>query len=151
VKRERFDHLPVWGIARPDAASAACFSDDIVDFPAVDDCVTRARDAFLGEESADVTLTTEVRLSSYEARRGTSLPLDVPLRGTCPQCGGRGEIWTEPCTECRGSGDRFLRHAIRVAVPPGIADGARLRFRVRAPHADPVRVEVRVAVRSSAA
>jgi hypothetical protein len=38
-----------------------------------------------------------------------------------------------------------------VSVPPGVADGAKFRFRISSPHAAPVRVEIRVAVRSSAA
>jgi hypothetical protein len=38
-----------------------------------------------------------------------------------------------------------------VTVPPGVADGARFRFRVTSPDAAVVRVEVRVAIRSSAA
>jgi hypothetical protein len=152
VKFERFgQHLPVWNSGRRAAAPASCFADEIVDFPSVNDLVSRARHAFLGEDAGDATLTTEVSLSSHEATRGTVLPLDVPVRGTCARCGGRGEVWTEPCLACYGSGDQFMRHPIRVTVPPGVADGARLRFRVRAPQAEPVRVEVRVAVRSSAA
>jgi hypothetical protein len=44
-----------------------------------------------------------------------------------------------------------MRHPVRLSVPAGVADGARFRFRVSSPHAEPVRVEVRVAIRSSAA
>jgi DnaJ-class molecular chaperone len=77
--------------------------------------------------------------------------LDVPVRVTCPHCGGRGETWTEPCELCRGTGHSMLPHAVRVSVPPRVADGARLRFRVKSPDASSVRVEVRVAIRSSAA
>jgi hypothetical protein len=36
-------------------------------------------------------------------------------------------------------------------VPPRVVDGARFRFRIKSPGASPVRVEVRVAIRSSAA
>jgi DnaJ-class molecular chaperone len=79
------------------------------------------------------------------------VPLEVPVRRTCTICGGRGETWTEPCGDCCGTGERLLSHPIRVSVPAGVANGARLRFRVRRPHAVPLRVEVRVAIRSSAA
>jgi hypothetical protein len=152
VKREGFGpHPPIWNTSRPSTPARSYFADEIVDFPSVDDLVSRARHAFLGEDGSDPTLTTEVSLSTREATRGTVLPLDVPVRAACGRCGGRGEVWTEMCPACYGSGDQFTRHAIRVAVPAGIADGARLRFRVRAPQAEPVRVEVRVAIRSSAA
>ena len=40
---------------------------------------------------------------------------------------------------------------VRVTVPPRVADGARFRFRITSPDASSVRVEVRVAIRSSAA
>ena len=49
-----------------------------------------------------------------------------------------------------GSGESLFQHHVRVSLPAGVADGARFRFRVTSPHAS-VRVEVRVAVRSSAA
>jgi hypothetical protein len=155
VSRDPFRHdpvLPVW-----DAVSAAdtphdCFADEIaIDFPSVGDLVERVRDAFLGEREGADTLTTEVSLSTGEAFRGTIVPLDVPLRGTCRNCGGRGETWTEPCGACLGTGDSVVHHPVRVSVPARVADGTRFRFRVSSPHAAPVRVELRVAIRSSAA
>ena len=126
-----------------------CFTDEIaIDFPSVGRLVDRARDSFLGDDARDDTGTVkrEVRLSDREARRGTIVPLEVPLKGTCRRCGGRGEVWTEPCGACLGSGDALVRHPIRVSVPPGVSDGARFRFKVSSPHAAPVRVELRVAI-----
>jgi len=136
--------------------SHECFADEIaIDFPSVGNLVARVRDAFLGERAGGVdeiaTHTAEVSVSSREAWRGTIVPLEVPIRGTCAICGGRGETWTEPCRDCCGTGERLLTHPVRLSVPPGVADGARLRFRVQRPHSAPLRVEVRVAVRSSAA
>jgi hypothetical protein len=128
-----------------------CFADEIaIDFPSVDLVVDRMRDAFLGERAdADVVLT-DVSLSREDAWRGVVMPVEVPIRGTCERCGGRGETWTEPCEHCLGSGESLVRYAVRLTVPPRIADGARIRFRVVSPHAAPVRVEVRVAIRSAA-
>ena len=132
-----------------------CFADEIaIDFPSVGDLVARVRDAFLGErrDGDDIAIhTTEVSVSSREAWRGTIVPLEVPLRGTCEICGGRGETWTELCEDCGGTGERQVRHPVRLSVPAGVANGARLRFRVNRPHAAPLRVEVRVAIRTSAA
>jgi hypothetical protein len=35
---------------------------------------------------------------------------------------------------------------VRVTLPPGVADGARIRFRVSSPGAESVRVEIRIAI-----
>lgn len=129
-----------------------CFADEIaIDFPSIDQFVPRVRDRFLGIHADVDTLLTEVSVSRREASRGTVVPVEVPLRSTCEQCGGRGETWSEPCLKCRGTGDWLVHHPVRVSVPAGVVHGARLRFRVNSPVAAPVRVEVRVAVRSSAA
>jgi hypothetical protein len=128
------------------------FADEVaIDFPAVDPVVERMRQSFLDERSPNDVLSTELRLSTVEALHGLVVPLDVPMRGTCPACAGRGGTWTECCESCRGSGESLFQHPVRVMVPAGVADGARFRFRVVARHAPPVRVELRVAVRPSAA
>jgi DnaJ-class molecular chaperone len=131
-------------------ASHDCFADEIaIDFPSVDPLVERVRDAFLGEREDDDTVMAEVSLTTGEAFRGTVVPIEVLLRGTCRVCGGRGETWAEPCLDCCGTGDAMFRHLVSVSVPPRIADGARVRFRISSPHAAPVRVEVRVAIRQN--
>jgi hypothetical protein len=142
----------VWDTIPTSSVAEECFADEIaIDFPSVDHVVERLRDAFLGEPAEARTLTTEILLSKRDAAFGTVVPLDVPVRGTCVPCGGRGEVWTEPCRACAGSGATLDRHPLRVAVPPGVADGARFRFRISSPGSAPVRVEVRVAIATSAA
>lgn len=124
-----------------------CFADEIaIDFPSVGHVVDRMRDAFLGERAEVEVVTAELRLSRREALDGLVVPVAVPVRGTCPTCGGRGESWTERCDECCGTGEAVFQHAVRVAVPARVADGATFRFRVSSPHVAPVRVEVRVAI-----
>jgi hypothetical protein len=124
------------------------FADEIaIDFPSVDQLIERVREGFLGEPLSPETLRAEVSVSARDAMMGTIVPLEIPLRGTCTECGGRGETWAEPCAACRGSGDWFLRHSLRFPVPPGVSDGARFRFRVSSAHAASVSVEVRVAIR----
>jgi len=128
-----------------------CFADEIaIDFPSVGPVVERMRDAFLGVAADDDVLRADVSLSPREAVDGLVVPVDVPVRATCPNCGGRGETWTEPCGLCDGSGAANLWHPVRVSVPPGVADGARFRFRLTSPDTRVVRVELRIAVRSSA-
>ena len=134
------------------------FADEIaIDFPSVGRVVDRMRAAFFAQDpGADAgrdpdVVTTEVRLSRRQASDGLVVPLDLRVRGLCLRCGGRGETWAEPCALCRGSGAALIHHPVRFSVPSGVADGARFRFRVRSPHTAPVRVEVRVAIRSTAA
>ena len=129
-----------------------CFADEIaIDFPSVGPAVERMRDGFLSEPVGDDIVKSDVCLSEHDACRGLAVPIDVPIRACCPDCGGRGESWTEPCGGCCGTGEALFHHAVRVWVPPGVANGARLRFRLWSSRVAPVRVEVRVAVRSSAA
>jgi hypothetical protein len=132
--------------------SHECFADEIaIDFPSVGRVVERMRDAFLGDEGEGDVLRTDVSLSQREAHEGLVMSLNVPVRVTCPHCGGRGETWTEPCHLCRGTGQSSIDHPLRLTFPPRVADGACFRFRLKPPDASVVRVEVRVAIRSSAA
>lgn len=67
----------------------------------------------------------------------------------CPQCGGSGRLRGD-CPACRGTGAKRAREEVKVRVPAGIADGARIRVRGRgefAPGAAPgdLYVTVRVA------
>ena len=128
-----------------------CFADEIaIDFPSVGRVVDRMRYAFLGEQDDADVVSAMVSLSKEEAWYGLVVPLEVPILGLCPGCGGRGETWTELCARCRGTGASLFHHSVRLAVPARVADGARFRFRVSSPHAASVRVEVRVAIRSAA-
>ena len=132
--------------------SNECFADEIaIDFPSVGRVMERMRDGFLGEHVDADVVRAEVSLSQREAFAGLVVPLNLPVRMTCPYCGGRGETWTERCELCRGTGESLIHHPVRVSLPPRVADGARFRFRVKSPDASLVRVEVRVAIRSSAA
>jgi hypothetical protein len=128
-----------------------CFADEIaIDFPSVGNVVDRMRTAFLGEHADANILRAEVSLSQREAFDGHVVSLKVPVRIMCPNCGGRGETWTEPCGLCRGTGESVFHQALRVSVPPRVADGACVRFRLKSPDAVSIRVELRVAIRSSA-
>jgi len=128
-----------------------CFADEIaIDFPSVGNVVDRMRTAFLGEHVETGVLRADVSLSQREALAGHVVSLKVPVRITCPNCGGRGETWTEPCALCRGTGESLFHQALRVSVPPRVADGACVRFRLKSPDAASIRVELRIAIRSSA-
>jgi hypothetical protein len=128
-----------------------CFADEIaIDFPSVEPVVERMRHAFLGTRADDDVLKTELRVSRRQASGGGVVPIELPIPSTCHHCGGRGETWTEVCDNCAGTGASTLRRPLKVSLPPGVADGARFRFRVSSPGAASVRVEVRVAISSAA-
>jgi hypothetical protein len=127
-----------------------CFADEIaIDFPSAGRVVERIRDSFLGEPSVPDVFDTELLLSPREAFYGLRMSLVVPIRGACAHCGGRGESWAEACAQCAGSGEAVFRHTVNVAVPPGVVDGVRFRFRVTSPQTGSVRVIARIAIQPS--
>jgi molecular chaperone DnaJ len=46
----------------------------------------------------------------------------------CPRCGGAGRIVESPCTTCRGTGAERRTRTLRVKIPAGVRDGARIRL-----------------------
>ncbi len=46
----------------------------------------------------------------------------------CPQCGGKGTIVEQPCPTCRGSGVVQKTRKVNVKIPPGVNDGATIRY-----------------------
>ena len=117
-----------------------------IDFPSVANVLDRMRHAFFGE-GLPVTVAAELVLSAREAAFGVTVPLDVPLRGTCPRCGGRGETWAEWCGSCCGLGEVAAMREMRISVPPGVHEGTVLRFSVTPPGAPATVVELRVSIR----
>jgi DnaJ-class molecular chaperone len=129
------------------ADGVAALDDEVaIDFPSIASVLDRMRDAFFGAGPV-VALTTEIVVTAREAFDGVIVPIDVPLRGTCPRCGGRGETWAEGCEACGGLGEVPVRHELRVRVPAGVREGALFRFSVSAPGAPATVVEVRVTIR----
>ena len=119
----------------------------VVDFPSMAGVVGRMRLTLLGADpDGQGTHTTEVQLTPKEADEGTRVPVALPVRLTCPVCGGRGEVWNEVCGVCTGTGGGFLSHELKVRVPPGVHHGTRLRFSVSPPFAPDTHVEVRIAI-----
>src|SRR3954454_14820997 len=54
----------------------------------------------------------------------------------CDVCGGDGRVAQTPCRECHGRGRRVMRRTLSVDVPPGIADGQRIRLSGRGHEGD---------------
>jgi DnaJ-class molecular chaperone len=117
-----------------------------IDFPSVANVVDRIRDSFFGGARA-AALSAEIIVSPQEAFRGALVPLRVPLRRTCPRCGGRGEVWSEWCPACGGDGEIAAAHEMRLRVPAGVREGDRFRFSVSARGTPLTFVEVRITIR----
>jgi len=117
-----------------------------IDFPSVSSVLDRMRDSFFAG-ARGASLSAELVLTPREAFWGTLVPLDVPLRQTCPRCGGRGEVWEEWCAACGGVGDMSALHEVRLRVPAGVREGARFRFSVAPSGAPLTSVEVRITIR----
>lgn len=123
----------------------SAFADEVdIDFPSVSALVDRMRSSFFGPSPDPVA--AEVRLTPRQATNGVRVPVDVSLPHTCPICGGRGEIWLDPCGACAGSGAGLLPHQLQLVVPPGVRDGTCLWFDVAPAYAAPRQVQVRISI-----
>ena len=117
-----------------------------IDFPSVATVLDRMRHAFFGAGPV-VSLSAEIVLTAREAFAGVTVPLDIPLRATCPRCGGRGETWAEWCVGCGGLGEVPVSHEMRVRIPARVREGSTFRFSVTPAGAPATVVELRVSIR----
>lgn len=46
---------------------------------------------------------------------------------TCSACHGEGKIIKEPCTDCKGTGNKRVTEKIKITVPKGIDNGQKIR------------------------
>ncbi len=70
-----------------------------------------------------------VEVDFMDALRGTRLPVSVRRPVPCPQCNGSGRQGMRACTRCGGTGSIEQREKLTVKIPPGVADGSRVRVR----------------------
>ena len=135
-------------LAMPTARRNAWFADEVaIDFPSLNAAVERMRESFTAatpDEARRRQVRADLHLSAKEAFEGVEVPLEVPVRKLCPACGGRGEIWSDPCGACGGRGEELARHPVRLVVPPRVRNGDRFSLSVAAPSAPLTCVEVRV-------
>lgn len=117
-----------------------------IDFPSMLPLVDRMRRGLLGEDGSAPAVSVDLRLTRAEAGSGRRVPLDLALPAVCRTCGGRGEVWADPCARCGGSGESPARCLVHVYVPSGVRDGERLQFTVAPPHAATTLVHLHVRV-----
>ena len=139
--------LPAGPRHRRDTEAGLAAREIPLGFPSMSPLVPRVVHAFLGPAAGDrPTHSAEISVTSRQARDGAHVPVTLRVRPTCPVCGGRGETWAEPCGVCQGTGSGVMSHQVQLSIPPGVRDGARLRFCIRAPFSADANVELRVAV-----
>jgi molecular chaperone DnaJ len=64
-------------------------------------------------------------VSKQGRRQGGFFTVSTP----CPVCGGGGEMKGPPCASCAGAGVSLRERNIKLRIPAGTEDGARLRLR----------------------
>lgn len=144
-RRQRYDATRT--APRRRAAHAEWLADEVaIDFPSVSALLDGMRHAFFGGGALG-SLSAEIVLSPMEAFRGTTIPLDIPVRQICGHCGGRGETWQEWCDRCAGCGDVRAFHEVELRVPAGVREGERFRFAIMPAGSPRTIVDVRISIR----
>ena len=72
--------------------------------------------------ATSATAAARCRASSARSWARSSRPR------VCPTCRGFGEVIPEPCRRCQGEGRVRSRRDVPVNIPPGVADGMRVRL-----------------------
>jgi molecular chaperone DnaJ len=50
------------------------------------------------------------------------------LQQTCPDCGGEGEMLSNPCKDCKGSGATKTKKNLSIQIPKGVDEGTQIRL-----------------------
>jgi hypothetical protein len=118
-----------------------------IDFPSSRAAIEYFRRDHIERDGAAPNASAEITISAEQALFGGLVSLDVDVPRTCPRCGGRGEVWSDPCEPCDGQGQDLQRRRLTVNVPAGAADGDRFSFNVWLPRGPRTRVDVSVRLR----
>jgi hypothetical protein len=123
------------------------FVDEVaIDFPSSSAATEFFRRDHMEPDGPARSTDVQITISARQAGTGAMVPLDVRVPRTCARCGGRGEVWSDPCEPCAGLGHELHHQRLIVSVPAGVAHGDRFSFNVSPPRGPRTRVDVRVAV-----
>jgi hypothetical protein len=142
--------LRVEGRARslePDVSVPVYWRDDVaLDFPSLAGPADRMCRAFLAQAEPVTRCMLVIEVPRRRTARVSRVPVEIRMPSACGSCGGRGEAWGDPCPTCDGAGVEPAARYVVLRVPADVRDGARLRYRLEAPHAS-LLLDVRVHVR----
>lgn len=162
-------HLPAWAVVahalprttpsapppglhlvralEPERTAVPALRDEVaLDFPSARQALDHARRDFADSEPP-VVVALDVPLTPIDLRRSARVPLCLHLPSVCEPCGGRGEVWNDPCPGCRGIGTADATRYVVVRVPANTAAGAVLRYRLALPYGPLVCLDVRITAR----
>ena len=140
-------HPDISGDERAGAEGFVLTDEIAIDFPSVATVLDRMRRAFFGEAAAAADDELAIPVAPEEAFWGAVIPFAIPMRRTCAECGGRGEVWAEPCARCAGTGHRAVPHEFTLRIPAGVRDGTRVRFSIATPGLPLTIVDARITIR----
>jgi len=69
-----------------------------------------------------------VEVTLEEAYHGTKRVLQLQAEEPCSVCGGSGRAGRARCSNCGGSGRLLRPKRLEVKIPPGVADGSKVRI-----------------------
>lgn len=147
LRPRRFDssRLALETLVPHERAYRRSLADEVaIDFPSSRAAIEFFRRDHVEPEGQASTTQAEITISANQAGVGAMVALDVRVPRTCACCGGRGEVWSEPCEPCDGRGQELQSQRLTVAVPPGVEHGDRFSFSVTLPRGPRTRVTVRV-------
>jgi len=78
------------------------------------------------------SISGEILLGPEEARRGGTLPIELPVEATCAVCQGTGGTGFG-CAQCGGGGTVTVRLPVPLCIPPGVRDGTVFQVRMDRP------------------
>lgn len=123
------------------------FVDEVaIDFPSSSTAIEFFCRDHVEPDGPGRSTNAQITISAQQAGAGAMVPLDVRVLHTCANCGGRGEVWSDPCASCAGQGHEPHYERLTVSVPAGVAHGDRFSFNLFSRRGPRTRVDVRVAV-----
>lgn len=144
--------VPVQGLhlvraLEPERPIAPALRDEVaLDFPSARQALDHARRDF-AEAEAPIVVAIDVTLAAIDLRRSARVPLCLHMPSVCEPCGGRGEVWSDPCPGCQGAGTAGATRYVVVRVPANTPPGTVLRYRLALPYGPRVRLQVRLTAR----
>ena len=79
-------------------------------------------------DPASVTTCTTCAGHGIVRQVSRSIFGQVVQERACPNCEGRGQVVTDPCASCSGSGEQPTEQTVSVGIPAGIQHGQRIRL-----------------------